>query len=268
MNPRLLRPRATGFNPRSIAGLNAWWDFSDSAQITLNSGNISQILDKSGSGRTASQGTAANQPEWTSNAQAGRSMVTFNGSSRFLTYATDLFTFTGAATVFVVCRDVTIENGDYAAFLLESRSTRTSVMLAPSLFDANQRGFRPGLDSWSGPTYDTSSNFGSPTQTSPAIVQYYWENWSTAHNDGKTQIGVNNDSESLTSRGSSPLTFSTAATLRDIGAGRGPAPSIANSFSVLNGKVGEILVWTVALSAGQREAVRRYLGSKWGIATT
>lgn len=268
MSPRLLRPRATGFNPKSIAGLGAWWDFSDSAQITLNSGNISQILDKSGSGRTASQGTAANQPELTNNAQAGRSMVTFNGSSRFLTYDTDLFTFTGAATVFVVCRDVTTQNNDYPAFVQETRGTRTSVWLGPSLFDASQRGFRPGIDAWSGQIYDTSSNFGSPTQTSPSIVQYYWENWSTVHNDGKTQIGVNNDSQTLTSRGSSPLTFSTAATLRDIGAARGPAPSAVNGFSVLDGKVGEILAWTVALSASQRAAVRRYLGGKWGIATT
>ena len=248
--------------------MSAWWDFSDSAQITLNSGNISQILDKSGSGRTASQGTAANQPQLTNNALAGRSMVTFNGSSRFLAYNTDLFTFTGAATVFVVCRDVTIQNSDYAAFLSEIRDTRTSVWLGPSLFDASQRGFRPGIDAWSGQIYDTSSNFGSPTQTSPAIVQYYWEKWSTVHNDGKTQIGVNNDSESLTSRGSSPLTFSTAATLREIGAARGPSPSIANNLSVLDGKVGEILVWTVALTASQRAAVRRYLGGKWGITTT
>lgn len=263
MNPRLLVPTASGFNPRSIAGLSAWWDFSDSAQITLNSGNISQILDKSGSGRTASQGTAANQPALTANALNGRSMATFDGSNDFLTYATDLFSFTGAATVFVVCQGMVNANSRYGMFLHEYRANRTSVNVAPGLFDANQRGFRPGIDAYAGQLYDTAANFGSPTQTNPAVVQFYWENWSSAHNDGKTLVGVNNDSEALTSRGSSALTFSTAASLRHIGSGQGGG-SITPS-AVIAGQVGEILVWTVRLNASHRLAVRRHLGKKWGI---
>ena len=75
MNPRLLRPRATGFNPKSISGLVGWWDASDSATVTLNSGNVSAWADKSGNGRTLSQATAANQPAYTTGAVNGRNAI-------------------------------------------------------------------------------------------------------------------------------------------------------------------------------------------------
>ena len=36
MSPRLLRPRATGFNPKSIAGLAFWIDAGSTASLTFN----------------------------------------------------------------------------------------------------------------------------------------------------------------------------------------------------------------------------------------
>jgi hypothetical protein len=252
------------WSPSAIAGLAAWWDFSDASSITLNGGNISQINDKSGSGRTATQATDNNQPALTSSAMNGLSMATFNNSTSHMVYGTDLFTYSGAATVFVVCRDISAEIADYPAFVSEYRAARQSVMLAPTLYDAStNRGFRPGLDCWAGQIYDTTSAYGSPTQTSPAILQYHWHNWSTAHNDGATLIGLNNDGVALTSRGSSAQSFSGAASQRIIGGAFGG--SAVNFSSVLNGKVGEILVWTTALTATQRALVRTYLSTKWAI---
>jgi hypothetical protein len=253
------------FSPTSISGLAAWWDFSDPNNVTLNGSNISQVTDKSGAGRTATQSTSGNQPALTSNVLNGLSMATFNNSTSYMTYGTDLFTYTGAATVFVVCKDIVTEVNDYAAFLHEYRRARQSVVIHPMLYDASaSRGFRPGLDSWAGQLYETSAAYGLPAQTSPSILQYYWQNWSTAHNDGATLIGVNNDSVPLTSKGSSAQSFSGAASQRQIGCAQGDG-AIGYS-SVLNGKVGEILVWTVALTATQRATVRSYLSTKWNIA--
>jgi hypothetical protein len=63
MNPRLLRPTASGFNPLSISGLNLWIDFADSSTITLDTnGLIQQINDKSGAGINLTQGTGADRP--------------------------------------------------------------------------------------------------------------------------------------------------------------------------------------------------------------
>lgn len=45
--------------------LAAWWDFSDYSQaITVVSGNLSSIADKSGKGNTLTQTTSGNRPPW------------------------------------------------------------------------------------------------------------------------------------------------------------------------------------------------------------
>jgi hypothetical protein len=62
MSPRLLRPLATGFNPRSISGLALWIDFADTASVTLDvNSKISDVLDKSGNGLHGTQGTSGNR---------------------------------------------------------------------------------------------------------------------------------------------------------------------------------------------------------------
>lgn len=75
MNPRLLRPRTTGFNPKSIAGLTAWWDASDSSTITLNATTVSEWRDKTGNGRHLEQGTALNQPTYAASDIGGKASV-------------------------------------------------------------------------------------------------------------------------------------------------------------------------------------------------
>lgn len=80
MNPRLLRPMASGFNPRSIAGLYSWWDAAAANSVTLNSGNVSEWRDLSGGGRHLSQPTAGNQPAYTTAGRNGRNCLTFSGS--------------------------------------------------------------------------------------------------------------------------------------------------------------------------------------------
>lgn len=76
MSPRLLRPRATGFTPKSIAGLAAWFDADDFSTITLNSNTVSEWRDKSGNGRHATQATASNQPAYATNTLNGRPVLT------------------------------------------------------------------------------------------------------------------------------------------------------------------------------------------------
>jgi hypothetical protein len=55
MNPRLLRPIATGFNPKSIANLGMWLDASSDGSLTLNGNTVSEWRDLSGNGRHVAQ---------------------------------------------------------------------------------------------------------------------------------------------------------------------------------------------------------------------
>ena len=64
MSPRLLRPRATGFNPKSISGLKLWLDVANTASMTFNGSTVSQVNDLSGNGFHATQSTANNQPTY------------------------------------------------------------------------------------------------------------------------------------------------------------------------------------------------------------
>jgi hypothetical protein len=75
MNPRLLRPTPTGFDPRRIANLTGWWDATDASTITLNGTTVSQWRDKSGGNRHMAQDTAADQPEYLTSEIGGKAAV-------------------------------------------------------------------------------------------------------------------------------------------------------------------------------------------------
>jgi len=103
MSPKLLRPRQTGFNPKSISGLAAWYDASVASSLTLNGSTVSQWADLSGNGRNQSQATAAIQPTYNATGLNGKGTLTTTGTqwmqaSAFATAAG------GAYTVFSVLK--------------------------------------------------------------------------------------------------------------------------------------------------------------------
>lgn len=74
--PQLWRPSNLG------SELALWLDAEDAASITLNGTTVAQWQDKSGNGRNASQGTAANQPTYTPIGLNGKPVITFPGSGQ------------------------------------------------------------------------------------------------------------------------------------------------------------------------------------------
>lgn len=261
MNPRLLRPLVT-FDPRSIAGLAGWWDGADFSTFTLNGSNVTQWRNKSGTSRTLIQDTAARQPAYSSTAHNSKGGVTFDGGdSEFLTYSPLMFTFTGAATVFVVTKDaVRASNFNYGAYLAESTGSaaQKAVALLPGRFET--AGIRPTTDVYGvhGRTADSTID-----GTAASIFQYTWDNWSTHRSNAG--LGVNNDSVAASSYGTlDPVNFT--GDTRQGHVGRFSNDLSANSY--LFATICEMLVYTVALTAPQRKSVRLYLGRKWAIPTT
>ena len=84
MNPKTLRPRVSGFSPKSISGLYAWYDAADASTITQGTG-VSAWADKSGNGRTCSQATGANQPAYVLGGQNGKNVIDFASASKNMT---------------------------------------------------------------------------------------------------------------------------------------------------------------------------------------
>ena len=107
MSPRLLRPLATGFNPKSLPGLALWLDASDPASVLLTDNAVSEWSDKSGNNRHFTQSTPNNRPTYATTVN-GRNAITFDGDNDVLfrssSLATTLLSSTDGATAFYVFR--------------------------------------------------------------------------------------------------------------------------------------------------------------------
>jgi len=104
MSPRLLRPVASGFTPRNISGLVAWFDADDLSTFTLSGTEVSEWRDKSGNGYAVTQSDSNNRPARTGTVR-GRATVDFDGSNDFLiTTSGGLATaYSGDKSLFVLC---------------------------------------------------------------------------------------------------------------------------------------------------------------------
>jgi hypothetical protein len=88
MSPRTLRPRASGFDPRSISGLKIWLDAANTSSMTFNGSTVSQVNDLSGNGFHATQGTANNQPTYQATGFNSKPTLYFDSTDSILSSGT------------------------------------------------------------------------------------------------------------------------------------------------------------------------------------
>ena len=103
MNPRLLKPTASGFTPRSISGLALWLDASQSSTVTIGTG-VSEWRDAAGGSIKATQAIGNNQPAYQTAAQNGKNAVYFDGSNDNLQLGDLSASFPSAATAIFAFR--------------------------------------------------------------------------------------------------------------------------------------------------------------------
>lgn len=252
MSPRLLRPRATGFNPKSILGLFGWWDFSDSSTLTLSGSSITQVLDKSGNSRTASQGTANNQPTLATGARNGLSAAQFDGTNDALDAAIGTSQFT-ALTVFAVA----IADGAGGGSLgrIFDRGSQGS-----NLQRNNANAALTFTPPWTGAT-------GNVTQRS-AANSFPLSSW--------LLLSVKYTGGTVTESDILPRVNRAASTAGLVGTSSGFAVSQSSTLNIgnrslsdgydrgWNGKIGELLMYAASLTDSQVTAVEAYLAKKWG----
>jgi len=87
MNPRLLRPLASGFNPASINGLFGWYDATVASSVAIQTG-VQSWGDLAGSMGAATQDTTNNQPAYGSVTLNGKPTITFDGTNDLLRTST------------------------------------------------------------------------------------------------------------------------------------------------------------------------------------
>ena len=241
MNGRLLRPLATGFTPRNISGLAAWWDASDAASITTVSGRVSQWNDKSGNGVHATQSTANNRPENTSATLNGRAVMTFDGSN-------DIMSFTGTArtdeTQFVVVRNNMVASAVSNQQILGDASSGFGVTAVIKNDGSTNSDVFTHCGGFSLGTTSARYQFPANNPFGPAVVSAIR---SSASGGILRTDGVQR----------ATCTTSNSYALARIGG--------VGSSLPLNGYIAEIVIYSRALSVADVQRVERYLGTKWGL---
>ena len=236
MSPRLLRPRATGFNPRSISGLAAWYDASAASSITLNGSTVSQWADLSGNGRNQSQATAASQPTYNATGLNGKGTLTTTGTQWMQASA---FASSSAATIFLVWKIASAAGTPY-------------IFQRGTVNDVHSFLMNPGTDQLQ--ARRGASNQGTATVSGLGTTDI-WRVGTLVFSTTLSRIyngnsvGTDNTATVSAPTGNKVLTLFALDS-----ATRAGHPGIA-----------EFLYYSSQLDDTQQSAVRTYLGKKWGI---
>ena len=238
--------------PRAIPGLVFWLDAADSSTITQSSGSISAWLDKAG-GLSVAQATGTYQPSVaTGAAPSGLNGVTFSASAKTGLATTAKITLPTSITVFVA-GSFSNTGANTGGFFME----QSTVYSNPGFHvesDNGQSFVHRGSNLW----YSAGrTDFGANNR--PTI--YDW-NISSAGQFSYISGGLMPNGAltgTYAAVGESNITDYLYVGAR---AGGGTGGSLWTS-----GTAYEVLIYKGSLSAAQSQAVRNYLGNKWGVYT-
>ena len=242
MNARLLRPLATGFNPKSIAGLELWFDATDASTITTVSGAVSEWKSRAG-GRTSTQTTANNRPTYQATGINGKPALQFNGTSHSLITDYNANSLTGyvtyAAAVLPAAGMTT--SSDFPGVIQARNSTANGLLInGPS--NPNRWTMM-----WRGSGFDATvgGQVLNATQTLLATI----------------------DASTLTLRvngavGTLAGTYTAGSSESNAVYRLGQDGNLSRWFS---GLMGEVLLFSRTLTTAELVSVERYLARKWGV---
>lgn len=242
MNPRLLRPTPTGFDPRRIAGLVAWWDAQVASSYTIATG-VSEWRDLSGNGHTLTQAIGNNQPALST--MNSRTAFLFDGSNDSLAASSVVLNTTsaGAFSFFGVTQ---IANGETGYIIHNGGVSGGTGIYA----DSASAGAVNRYDV----RYVNGQALISPSNRSNDIPQV----WGIAHSNQSAEWSLNGV---LAAPVSTALTFASPTENLTVG----NRPGGAATATYLAGRVGTLLIYSRALSATERQRLERWLGTRWGV---
>ena len=265
----------TRFDPRRIPGLESWWDAADAASVTLDSGRVSQLADKSGKGRHAANSTSGStQPSYITGARNGLNVARFAAASvQRLTVAssTAAYNFIHNGTesyIAAVSVYGTVANPNTAYGLLGSARgslpTGFQVVYRDSggandalTCDINNNGtaVANGLNAANTAVLNAHFNL-APAQT--MLVQEFEIDADNATASQRVKVRVNGGTEVAENNKTAAVTTGNAEQNLQLGA-------IGSNVAPLQGDICEILMFSQLPTAAARDMIRRYLGSKWGV---
>lgn len=224
------------FSATQVPSLQAWYDFSNSAYLTLVSTAITQALDRSGNGNhTDVQATTTKRPTWAAAQLNGLSTATFDGGD----------------TLALPSALYTLANGNNTVFTVSQTGSGTNARII-TLSEAGSSRLYVGNASATAVEYQSSTSVGvGPNVTAnPNIYNLF-----TGFRSGTTQsISVDGGTAATNTGG-----------LDESGVDAAFIGSRADTGLYLTGGIAEILIYNRALSVAEINQVELYLANKWGI---
>lgn len=228
MSARLLRPVATGFNPKSLSGLVAWYDANVASSLTISTGVSNWANLEGTASRDLQQTTGNNQPLVVTGFNS-KSAIQFNGTSHFLART---FSHANPCHEFVVAR---VDVADKTNAITDAGSFGRKLLYASS---------SNGLIVYQGQNGAVSAN-NALTAGTPFLADSEFANATSVGRLNGAQYGTGNAG---------------AGVPNGMTVGRWPGISQYGEISVA-----EIILYERLLSPAEAARVRRYLAGKYGI---
>ena len=229
MNQKLLRPKASGFNPRALPGFVYWLDASQSSTITVGTG-VSEWRDAAGGTIKAAQLTANSQPAYQTAQQNGKNAVYFDGTNDRMAVGDISASFPSAASAIFAYRPN--NDPEYTLYYTANNSNFQAYAPAKTYIGMFKATRFNNVDS---PFMPTNANAILAIVSSATAYRVYINDVlrhdvaadflaGTNHNIGVNDLGV-----------------------------------------YMNGWLYEAIFTSTALSAANLSAAHKYLKAKWGI---
>lgn len=232
------------FTPPRLPGLILWLDAQNLASITKNGSNqVTQWNDLSTSGANATQGTLASSPVYTATGISSRPALTFNGTTQLLDFVSP-----PAFTNFSVFAVATVSSAVVTRVMIAKRSTTNAVpvmlTLLVNITDQTACSIRDDAN-----TIATATC--TPTTTGPFI-----------HIGTNTGGTVNAWRDNANNATGTIVQGTTTAPKMSVGA---QYAGTALPTLYFNSNIGEVVLYSRALTTVERTDVYTYLKAKWGL---
>jgi hypothetical protein len=269
----------SSFDPRRIPGLHSWWDAADSASVTLDSGRVSQLSDKSGNGRHAVNTTSGStQPSYVTAGRNGLNVARFAAASvQRLTVASSTaaynFLHNGTQSYIAAVSVYGTVANPLANYALLGNNAGASSTAGVFIYYQDTGGGSPNdalrvdittsggtvpansLNAANNAVLAENSNLAPATTV---VVQEFSLDAGNATAAQRTIIRTNGGTAVANNNKLGTASTGNAAYNFQIGA-------MGNNQEPLQGDICEILVFSQLPTAAARDLIRRYLGAKWGV---
>jgi hypothetical protein len=227
------------FDPRSLGAMRALWDASTVAGVA-SGGAVASVVDLTGNGHDATQASAPNKPVFRPGVLNGYAAIEHDNTATYM--AASVGTFGGPCTLVAVVKFAQLHQSDfdYVINIGDGVTANANISISRN-------------------TSDMYYCFnGTSVEMGPVVTGQQWVIIVAGHDSSGTRhtVEINGTSQSVTD---DSTTLTTNGSVR-IGA-------YSSGANVLSGQWATIGLYPTLLSSGQRLALARGLGAKYGITT-